>query len=272
VTSNPRQGGVGPTLWNQIKAQVKDAAAKTKRSRPKPPLELTLWQWTLVPVILAGVRILIVSRGNSDTARALLQNLNVPAIFMATVLPVVTVGAVLLFSMGVITVIEQFRNRDQLAQQGKERNLWVQSLASSVILFVFAGVFVWYAMPWRSVFITGGLVVLLIAVFIGVWLSTRLKTLFARLGGLYLLALIVAGIVVVLAQRGVWMPRETLSANGSQTGVVYVLSSDAWWTKYMDDATRQIHIVPTQSIKGREPVHDDKRNWLNKTPSEALAG
>ena len=257
--------------WTDAKAQFRDAAAKAQRSR-KRPAELTIWQWTLVPVILACIPVLIASRGDSDTARALLQNLNVPAIFIATILPLLAAAAVVLFAMAVIVVIDQFRNRDQPEQQVKGRNEWQRSLGSSLILFVFAGIFLWFAMPWRSVLITGGVVGVLIVVFAVKWLNTKLDTLFTKIGGVYVATLILVAIAITLAQTGVWLPRERLALGWFRTGTVYVLSSDDRWTKYVDDATRQVHIVKTETITQRDAVHDDKNNWLNQTPSEWFSG
>ncbi|MGZ6590131.1 MAG: hypothetical protein ACXVHX_38550, partial [Solirubrobacteraceae bacterium] len=63
-------------------------------------------------------------------------------------------------------------------QEGKDRNEWQRTLGASVILSLFSGIFFWYAMPWRSVFITATVVLVLAIVFAVKWLSTNLDKIF----------------------------------------------------------------------------------------------
>jgi hypothetical protein len=245
--------------------------AKQDNVKPNGSAEHRNWLWTLVPIGYVGLRILIVSRGNSDTLRALVENLNVPAIFLATILPFVSVGFVLLFAFFVAAAAEQWMQREQLVRQGKPKLGWLNTLLQGVVLVLpFAAVLAWYAMPIKYVITAGVMIALLFVAFVVSWRTGNFTRAFSMLSSLYILILIVASFVILLSQVGVWLPRERLTINGSSTGVVYVLSSDDQWTKYLDD-DHQVHIVSTKDVTHREPVMD-RREWKNLTPSEVFAG
>jgi hypothetical protein len=241
----------------------------TADQKTKPSLEHRIWFWTLVPVGLVALRILIVSRGDSDTLRTLVQNLNVPAIFLATILPFVSLGVVLLFAFVLAGVWQQWLNRVRLAQAGKPLE-WLKTLILGIVIILpFAAVLGWYAMPMKYLVAAGIMVAILALVFVISWRTKNFTRAFNTLSSLYMLFLLVAAVVVLLSQVGVWLPRERLTINGSPTGVVYVLSADDRWTKYLDEK-HGIHIVPTDNVTHREPVMD-RREWKNLTPSEVLS-
>lgn len=100
--------------------------------------------------MFVGLRILIVSRGNSDTLRSLVQNLNVTAIVLATILPFVSTGFVLLFVFCLLSAFSQWRTRNDPpeAAGNKEAN-FKSNLALAVLVLPFVFVLGWYATPIR---------------------------------------------------------------------------------------------------------------------------
>jgi hypothetical protein len=245
---------------------TEDAGTKTKGSA-----EHRIWLWTLVPIGYVGLRILIVSRGNSDTLRALVQNLNVTAIFLATILPFVSVAFVLLFALFVASAAEQWMKRDELVRLGKPKRAWLNTLLQGVVIALpFAAVLAWYAMPMKYVITAAVMIAVLFVVFLVSWRTRNFARAFSVLSSLYILILVVASVVILLSQVGVWLPRERLTINGSYTGIVYVLSSDDQWTKYLDAGDHLVRIVSTKDVTRRESVMD-RREWINLTPSEVVA-
>jgi hypothetical protein len=266
-TQNDRQRLAA--LLGFVAGRAQQLPQSAQSAQPKDSPEHRIWLWTLVPVAFVALRILVVSRGDSDTLRALVQNLNVPAIFLATILPFVSVGIVLFFAFVLVAASEQWLKREQLAQQGKPLE-WLKNLLVGLVLVLpFAGVLGWYAMPMKYVIIAGIMIGILVVVFVGSWLTGNFTRAFNVFGGFYVLCLTAASFVILLSQVGVWLPRERLTVNGSSTGIVYVLSSDDQWTKYLDEA-HEVHIVPTKGVTHREPV-TDQREWRNLTPSEVLS-
>lgn len=112
---------------------------------------------------------------------------------------------------------------------------------------------------------------ILVLVYLGVLRSGKRKELFQAVGALYLVVVFAAGLFVLLAQVDVWLPRERLTMAGWwRTDIVYVLSSDEEWTKYLDGKTHRVKIVPTKDVKPRESIND-RDNWPNQTPSQLFA-
>ena len=48
---------------------------------------VSLWLLGLIPLVLVALHLIMVARGNAETLRALVQNLNVTGIVLATILP-----------------------------------------------------------------------------------------------------------------------------------------------------------------------------------------
>jgi hypothetical protein len=255
VTQNQQAGAVTP---DQQAGQ-----GKTKR-----PTDLTIWQWTLVPVVFVALRILIASQGDPDTLASLVQNLNITAVFLATILPFVATVIVLLFVMAVLATIDQWRTREAGEQLGMPRNEYAKSLSAAVVLLPFAAVLGWYTMSMKLLIITGFIIGLLVLVLLGSWFIPKLKRLLNIVGGVYFIVLILAALIVPVSQQGLWLPRERLTINGSKTGIVYILSSDDRWTRYLDEAD-QTYIVATQTVTGREPVQQPD-DWTNRTLSDGF--
>lgn len=302
-------------------ATQKTQAGKSGSGGSHP--ERSIWLWgTLIPVLLAATRLMVVSGGDPETLRSLVQNLNITALVLATVLPLAsTVLTILAFFM-VVQVHDVRKNRafaqqwsaqqqspaqqhgltqeqalalEQWVAQQKvlaQQHEWtdqqlveqLQALAQrpatpwasavALVLIIFAiDVF---AMPMLYVLINVGIVVALALFTIATRKSLQTEGRLAKARGFFRIAAVVVAIILVgvplvfwIALSGVWLPKERLTINGSSTGVVYVLSSDDQWTKYLDDG-HQVHIVSTRDVTYREPVMD-RREWKNLTLSEVFA-
>lgn len=245
--------------------QTQPAPKGNEKTRRLPSEHLVLWL-TLMAISFAALRILIVSRGDSDTLRALVQNLNVTAIVLATVLPLVTTVVWLAF---VLTLMASANNaRKSNAQTQNKRLNSVALVTATAIIFgppTFA--ICWFAMPMKYVIFAGLLTALLVGVYLGSWHGQQFRNLFQTTGVLLVIIIFVAGLYVVIAQVGVWLPRERLTIGQRKTGVVYLLSADQQWTKYLDGETHKVQVVPSNDIKQRETI-TESTDWPNQTPSE----
>lgn len=202
---------------------------------------------------LVGLRIIIVSRGNVETALALLQNLNVTAIVLATFVPFIAVGVLGVWLFLLAGFFTQYRNTPAPKWNGEGSGKLFGLLFAVTVLGVFGVAVAHYAMSaydLRRVAIATGVV-------LGLFLLLRFKA--AVIRGLVSLALvlglmaaIVWGTWQIIGQERPWLPKETLDVGGWwDTGVVYVLSSDEVWTKYLDDKTRTVRVIPTSDVKAR---------------------
>lgn len=237
------------------------AASDEKKTRT-PSEHLVLWL-TLVAIGFVAMRILIVSRGDSDTLRALVQNLNVTAIVLATILPLAGTAVWLLYFVAIIGTHNGVNKNKLRTGNGKPL------LAAVVVgtgLAIPTVAITWYAMPTKYILISAALTIILIAAIIG----TRLRPI-RLLSQATAITLIIgvplAGLYIVITQVGVWLPREQLTVGKEKTGTVYVLSSDQEWTKYLDEQTHKVKIVSTKDVKKRDTISEGD-TWLNKTPSE----
>ena len=225
-------------------------------SRPGSP-ELSIWAWSLIAVGIVALRILIVSGGNPETAFALLQNLNVTAIVLATLSPFL---AVLVAFFGWIAVGNYVR-RYKDAPEPKWAGEAGQGLSMYALVIIILGVLL-AALVYYAKFPTKILWAL-----VGLWVVLRILRLCARikspvifvisnlLRAIVVLASVIGATWLVMTQDRVWLPKEKLVIGGWwDIGVAYVLSSDEVWTKYLDDETRTVRVIPTKDVKARYPV------------------
>ena len=208
------------------------------------------WVWGLAPVVFAALRVLVVSHGDPETLRALVQNLNVSALVLATVLPF---GAVI--SVGfVIFLVVRLRADSESIKGGPF--LLVLTVVITLFLLV-------YAMPmWHVV---GA------AVFIGIFGIIALIVIGANSRAqkrnengapsvgvmlmvfLAIVAVLFSPIIYLLVGSGMWLPKERVTLADISVSPVYFLSSDDHWTSYMDE-DRKVHLVPTPDIVSRDAV------------------
>ncbi|MFC3774379.1 hypothetical protein [Mycolicibacterium holsaticum] len=241
------------------------------RGRRNRSLEGLIAGVGVIAVVYVSLRLLVVARGNSDTLRALAQNLNFTAIFVASILPFVTVGlAVLVFAfLSSAAGVWQGHVIPRRADQTRKQAAQTQVVAAILTLFLLL-VVGWWSMPLKYAavsVIAGG--ILLVVYVLSMFLH-KLAGLLKALLGLYLVLLALVGVVLMIVQVGMWLPRERLTVRGSQTDVVYVLSSDGEWTKYLDAASHKVKIVRTKYVERREPMKDEVSTW-NMTASEYFA-
>ena len=211
-----------------------------------------------------ALRILIVARGDSDTIRALVQNLNVTAIVLATISPLLTTVVWLGF---VVILLTAANNARKTKAQGGKSNTALSVFFAALIFGPPTIAICWFAMPMKYAIFAAVLSVVLAVASLGSFHNHSFRPLFQVTGLLLLLTILVAGLYIVIAQVGVWLPRERLSLGWWRTGTVYVLSSDDVWTRYLDDETHKVRIVATETVKHREAITSDD-HWANQTPSE----
>lgn len=194
----------------------------------------TLWLFGLVPIFMACIHVLVVSRGNAETARALVENFDVSSLVVASVLPLLT-SAMLWLSFAYVT--------NKRVQQST-RNAAGLALFTTVVVSYFA-------MPLLYVCINGGVIL------VGA-LAARKVPVIAQVVAILI---ILGPIPVWVAFLGVFMPKERITIGNQETSPVYVLSSDLRWTKYMTDADRRVHIAPTQAVTHRQMVGESTSIW-----------
>jgi hypothetical protein len=209
------------------------------------------WIWGLAAVLFAALRLLVVSRGDTETLRALVQNLNVTALVLATILPF---GAMI----SVVLTLSLFVSRkapDSQRLKG-EPFLFLFLIAVTALLVV-------YAMPVWQIGAIVGLALAVAVVILGVKIiavraqKTRAsgvpKTPVIILVLVTILAVLFSPIIYLIGWSGMWLPKEHITVADTDVSPIYMLSSDERWTSYMDEE-RRIHLVPTTDITDRDAV------------------
>lgn len=207
----------------------------------------------------------MVSRGDVETLRSLVENLNVTSLVLATVLPLLTTAMTWWFLAYALTALARTSKR-------KRSNLFIWAVIVFVIDF--------FAMSVKYVVINASIIALMVGVVaLGYFVGRRRPgTVVGRVvvfvvghfSKAYAVAIVVAPIIIWLGFLGVWMPQERLEIGRTTLAPVYVLSSDIRWTKYMD-ADHKVHLVPTPAI-GRRQMIDRSHSVWNKTFSALLRG
>jgi hypothetical protein len=211
------------------------------------------WLLGLVPIIFAGLRVLVVSRGDPETLRALVQNLNVAALVLATLLPL---GATLACWFSVLALLRFRFGRGQA--KGGSAAMFFFLLPTSVILVLLA-------MPLRHIVWNVGVFALIVAILALSAISQYLRAkvlikVFAAGALLWLAAVWTMPFIILLARAEMWLPKESLTLRSSTVRPVYVLSSDERWTSYMDDCNK-VHVVHTDDITNRESLRSSNSMW-----------
>jgi hypothetical protein len=213
----------------------------------------SIWLWSLAPIFFAALRVLVVSRGDPETLRALVQNLNVTALVLATLLPV---AATLAFWVMLPALLVRVAMRGQ-GSKG------VTPLF--VLIVILTLILVWFAMPLRHIAFSAAIFGTIAAI---MFCASRFHRMnmksvakFFQTGvALSVLALVVAAFVSLLGQSDMWLPKEQITVGNTETIPVYILSSDERWTTYMDDH-HKVHIVSTPDITHRDAVGSSGSVW-----------
>ncbi|MFC9980590.1 hypothetical protein [Gordonia sp. NPDC127522] len=234
------------------------------------------WPWVvgLLPFAFASIRLLIVSRGDSQIINELLQNLDVVGLLLSSVLPFVS--PVFLWTM-IFWSAARHLLKKQARKEGKTADFRIPSLYL-LPLWVLALVVLYVATPsWLvlvNVALIAGLGVLLPSAKKSSKATNQNKGLVigAASGALILgLAIVVAVVSLLLAPvlfSSMWLPKERISLQtpGSSPVVGYVLSSDIQWTRLLTEGNTVL-ILRTKDI-GERAVISSNQTGFRQTPAE----
>jgi hypothetical protein len=158
--------------------------------------------------------------------------------------------------LALASLVLQFRARKPLEETDDDRRSRFRNLMFSTVMTVMVFALVHYSMTDRALWLlagTGVLVALLMLLMKSrVGILHGLASVLLALGWM---AVVVLGVWQIVGQQRPWLPQERLDIGAWwNTGVVYVLSSDEQWTKYLDDKTRTVRVVPTKNVETRYAV------------------
>jgi hypothetical protein len=214
----------------------------------------SIWLLGLIPVFLACLHLIMVSRGNAETLRSLVENVNVTAWVLATTLPLGTTVLTWWFVFFAVTT----RRRPPRGRQ--------ETGLSLIVVGVFVAFVDFFAMPLYYGVINFVIVAALILCVVGFGVIARLRHRpvspgsMSRLAKVWALVFVLGPLLIWLGFLGVWLPQEQLTVGPLNVGPAYVLSSDDQWTKYMDGA-RNVHIVPSFEVECREAIQTSESKW-----------
>jgi hypothetical protein len=242
----------------QLARQIASIIFPQLREDPQPEKTLDrttlIWLLGLLPAIFACLRLMILARGNTETLKSLMQNLNVTALVLATIIPL---GSSLLTWWLFFSIIVR-------ASPGRKPGRGL----SLVLLALIVGFIDFYAMPLRYILVNLVCFVLLVLCMLGVVFlrqirhpsAERINTGMAQVWGV----LFVAAPLLFWLSSGVWLPKEKLTIGATSHEPVYVLSYDERWVKYMDES-RVVQIAKTDPSTSRQMVGASKSFWY-QTP------
>lgn len=222
--------------------------------------ERSIWLWGLVPIIFACLRLLVVSRGNPETLRALVQNLNVTALVLATILPL---GATMIAWLLFVAFLGAISKGDK--KKSWQTRFWLLLLPTFILIY--------FAMPLSHIAWNSAVFISIVVIIIGQAMSQHKKAkitaaLLSAGVAAWLITVLVMPFILLLARSEMWLPKERLTVENASISPVYVLSSDERWTSYMDEH-RKVHIVATEKITDRNTFDTPESLW-SKTISEIL--
>jgi len=222
--------------------------------------EHLVWFLGLLPLLFACFRVLIASGGNTETLKALVQNLDVTSLALATLLPFASSA---MFWVNIVMLVGGTSKRSD-PTQGKSKS------GGKFLFFVATCTVIWLTMP-VGYLIANSVVLALILLF--AVLSRLSSTLGKALAGLTAIAMVLVVIIAPFAFAGMWLPSEQIriksSARDGQSTAPddvytgFVLSSDEVWTKFMD-WEKQIFIVRSDTVLNRA-VEAGKRSWWHRS-------
>ncbi|WLP90508.1 hypothetical protein [Gordonia sp. NB41Y] len=242
------------------------AALQAPRKPKRDNSTMSLWLLGLLPVAMACLHLVIVSRGDAETLRSLTENLNVTALVLATTLPLLSTALTWVF----LLILLLF-----MAPKAQKR----PKTTTLLVWLVIVGVIDFFAMSLRYMLVNAIIFAVLVMFLVVVvyWATQlkapwgeRIKALAEKAAKALGIAFLVAPLIVWLGFLGVWLPQEHLTVGETQLAPVYLLSSDVRWTKFMD-ADHKVHLIPTQSITRRQMLGTPQSTW-SKTPFALIRG
>lgn len=223
--------------------------------------EHLVWFLGLLPLLIACLRVLVASGGNTETLKALVQSLNVTALVLATLLPFAS--TVIVWALFVSALSKKRRSAANIKKgSGNIIGKW--------FAFIAAALMVWFTMPINYVVANISAVVVIVLFAIVSGLASRISKILVGLTGIGVLVLLVLAPFVV---AGIWLPSEHIKIKAeTRDGSVirpeslqagFVLSSDEVWTKYMD-WDKRVHIVRSDDVLERQ-IDDIERSWWHRS-------
>lgn len=199
------------------------------------------------PILFCAMRVLVVSGGDPNTLRMLVQNVDLKSLVLATILPL---GGTLMFWFQVGLWLFAYA----AVTPPEYRRLLKVSFYCTLPVTVAT---LWVAMPrvqWLvSVFLLATALVVIMA-------HQRLRTHWLKVtvttvGTLVFLGIVVSLVVTFVSSKAHWLPFERIDVQGSPSVEGWVLGSDEEWTRYMDSSDRRIYIVKTSDVKSRQMIN-----------------
>ncbi len=198
------------------------------------------------PILFCAMRVLVVSEGDPNTLRMLVQNLDLKSLVLATILPL---GGTVMFWLQV--TLWFFAYAAVTPPEYRRLLKW-----SFFCLLPVTGATLWVAMPWQQWLVSSGLLVVALAVIVAHQRleKNRLRLAVTAIGTLVFVGTVVGLVVSFVSGETLWLPYEHIEVAGRSSVDGWVLSSDEQWTRYMDSSDRQIYIVKTSDVKGRAMI------------------
>jgi uncharacterized membrane protein YphA (DoxX/SURF4 family) len=206
-----------------------------------------VWVLGLLPVFLAGLKILVLSEGDGQLLRFLLKDLNVVALMLATLMPVLPLAAFWALVAWVVWLRSPTREsgRTIIAE-------WIDFPAFLILLILLLFI------PAVTLIMSVGLLIFMIVMQMFVhWVATGLPkhnptriAVSKQLLFVWLYSMLIIFIAATALMPVLWMPMELLKTHGSNPEPGYVLSMDKDWTTFLDRGNT-VHIVKTADIESR---------------------
>ncbi|BCO40577.1 hypothetical protein MINTM001_17160 [Mycobacterium paraintracellulare] len=206
---------------------------------------------------------MVVSRGDAETLRSLVQNINVTSLVLGTILPLGSTALTWWLLLSLLVKITR--------PKPQRKPNWVLSLIMLTVFVVFVDFFAMpllYGVINLAIFVAFLVCIVVLGLLVRVLSRTgagpagqpRLQKIMGRtqmanqfLARFWALVLFLGPLLIWLGFMGVWLPQERLKIGPAKVEPAYVISIDDRWTKYMDGA-HKVHIVPTKDVIGRETV------------------
>jgi hypothetical protein len=222
--------------------------------------EHTIWALSFAALLFASARILVASGGNAETLKSLVQNLDVTALVLATLLPFATT---ILLWLVIFLAVNSILGKEATPPARK-----TEIVLAAVITFVV----IWFTMS-LGYLITNIIAFLAIVIMglIGSWADKRVKLrrISGTLGAVIAAAVIVLLIIVPFRIPGIWLPKEIITMTGQPLAATgYVLSSDEHWITYMD-VDHRVQLVKAELVTNRQSI-DESKIWYHRTMNELL--
>ncbi|WNG80180.1 hypothetical protein C6A86_018210 [Mycobacterium sp. ITM-2016-00316] len=202
--------------------------------------------FAVFPIVFCAMRVLVVSEGDPNTLRVLVQNLDLKTLVLATILPL---GGTVVFWIQVTLWLFAYAG----VTKPEYRRL---VKAAFFCLLPITGAIVWVAMPRGQLLVCVGLLVvaLLTVVAHQQMAEGKPRDRVTALGGMVFIVTVVALLISFVSNDTLWLPWETIEVKGRPTVDGYVLSSDGEWTRFMVSLDRTIHVVRTSEVKSRTVI------------------